>query len=384
MLPIGHPRDEKARIRKELRLHDLCAHLGLPVKRAGNTHFFRCPVHGSEGVMQSCHFQPHAAVDGADLWKCEKCGASGDVFTLIMLVQQVSFPQAIHIAQEFLGKVPARPQIVVTTPTKKAESVSLAPPSLRDAVYCALLSLPQYHLGDAQKAGLLARGFTEADIQRLGYAQSRRTNGIWIAKRISSFTGITDFTGVPGFYRTPHGCWAVKSMNGLLIPVRSVHGKIYAIRVRVPTANGGRVYVWMSSLTDKEGKPRPGGSSPGALLHTAAVPGSQRLWVTEGELKADRASLALQETVVSVPGVGNWAHIPELAAYLRVREVVVAYDRDAGRTETLVAKHRDNMIAALKAQGTPVSIAVWDRKLGKGLDDVLHSHGNGAIQRQPI
>ncbi|QGG46845.1 DUF3854 domain-containing protein [Heliorestis convoluta] len=376
--------DEKASIRAGLRILSVCAHLGIPVKKVGSHWFMKCPVHGSDGKMQSCHFMEHApaARDGADLWQCEKCGASGDVFTLLMMALQLNFPQAVEKAKEILGMKSERIMLSVLKTPEVRQDPKLAPVVMRDKVYKALLSL--FSLGDQQKENLLRRGFTEEEIASFGYSQMRYQDGIALTKQITKVTGISSFTGIPGFYQTKNGQWACKTHNALLIPVRNVNGKIYGLRLRISAVNGERVYAWYTSLRDKNGSALSGGSSPGALLHTVRFLHSDTLWITEGEIKADRSSLALKQNFVSVPGVGNWRLIPDLAEHIKAKHVVIAYDQDSGKTAQVVAKHCKNLANALYQKGLSVHTAIWHKENGKGIDDVLNAYGSSAISLKSI
>jgi hypothetical protein len=96
----------------------------------------------------------------------------------------------------------------------------------------------------------------------------------------------------------------------------------------------------------------------------------ERLWVTEGALKADIAAELLGADVIGMPGAGAWRSGLDLASRIRPGKgaIVVAYDMDF-RTNPQVARHRDDLVCAAGRQGWDVHLAEWQG--GKGVDDAL-------------
>lgn len=121
---------------------------------------------------------------------------------------------------------------------------------------------------------------------------------------------------------------------------------------------GTSKYVWFSS-------PDAGAN---AVPHIAN-PGSRKVWVTEGPLKADVASFLLKETFVGIPGVGTWRSVKGIMAQLKPDEVMVAFDSD-WRENQHVAEAIRQLTEDLRKAGYKVSVADWDPALGKGIDDV--------------
>jgi len=175
---------------------------------------------------------------------------------------------------------------------------------------------------------------------------------------------------MPGFYvkaASGRSWWTLAGGPGLLIPVRTIEGGIAALRLRPDDPRSGK-YVWLSSAG------RCCGASCPACCHVArpaAPPTDTRIYLTEGELKADIASEWLGAVVVSAPGVGSWrlgiAAVSALAS--QGAEVVVAFDADA-RTNRHVAARERELVAALHDEGYSVHRAAWPSDL-KGIDDAL-------------
>ena len=99
---------------------------------------------------------------------------------------------------------------------------------------------------------------------------------------------------------------------------------------------------------------------------------AERLWITEGPLKADLAADRLGAVVVAAPGAGMWRRGLEMADKLRPERgvLVVAYDMDAERKE-IVRRYRDDLVCAAAQGGWDVHLAEWDIDMGKGIDDAL-------------
>lgn len=136
-------------------------------------------------------------------------------------------------------------------------------------------------------------------------------------------------------------------------------------------------------------------------------PGSPRLWletlakvevktiVVEG-LKKTACLAGLGFVVIGLPGVTQWNKpgtrelINELAIFARKgREFCIVFDQDTNaKAVRNVRCEIFKLSIALKKAGAKVTVASWDSKLGKGLDDVVAAHGpkpiEDAIANAPI
>lgn len=158
--------------------------------------------------------------------------------------------------------------------------------------------------------------------------------------------------------------------SGIAIPIRDVADKISGIQLRIQNPKPGcGKYVWLSSASQ-------GGATAGTPVHVARplqATSSQRMWLTEGPLKADIACERLQEVVLAVPGVKAIADfVPTLDALMErqeLRELVIALDSD-WRENKDVRKARFLMAERAARVGVIVWLADWDQQY-KGLDDLL-------------
>ena len=109
---------------------------------------------------------------------------------------------------------------------------------------------------------------------------------------------------VPGLYlRAQAGrrWWSVAGAPGLAIPLRDRHGRIIGFKVRSDDADADQKYTTISST-------KYGGPGPGAPVHVPHHTGMslEVIRVTEGELKADVATVLTGILTLSIPGVSAW------------------------------------------------------------------------------
>ncbi|MCS5696964.1 DUF3854 domain-containing protein [Desulfofundulus thermocisternus] len=126
----------------------------------------------------------------------------------------------------------------------------------------------------------------------------------------------------------------------------------------------GKKYVWFSTPG------RPGGAAVQSQPHVTRPGKTEKIWVTEGPLKADVAAHLLSQPFIGVPGINAWEPVREIASAMGVKEVISAYDNEDNpftrRNELALARY-------LEEAGIKVTKARWDRELGKGIDDALVS-----------
>jgi hypothetical protein len=247
----------------------------------------------------------------------------------------------------------------------KGPNVPAAPVETRHAVYTAVLNalvLSAYH-----RETLRQRGLDNETITAFGYG-SIPEKGPSIVKAILAQFDRETLLSVPGFHA--HGAqlrfW---NLPGLLIPVRDVSGQIVALLSRPDKKlDSGGKYLWISSKSK-------GGSSPGAPCHvpTAKRPDDGMVRLTEGALKADVATALNGMPTVGASSVANWRPTLPILRELGAKTVRVAFDCDA-TVNPHVALATIGCCEALAREGFKVEVERWDRKHGKGIDDVLAAH----------
>jgi hypothetical protein len=234
-----------------------------------------------------------------------------------------------------------------------------------DAIYCTLMR-GHCTLREGHRAKLLLRGFTDAEVNRLGYVSAPRPDeSDAIAESLSKY----DLRGVPGFFYRG-GAWRLRDLgSGIYIPVRDPRRCIRGIQIR--RDEGEPRYIWLSTPPDKFNE----GASSGAPVHFCRperIRATGEALLTEGALKGAVISFFLTCGVIAVPGVSTFTEVfgerlksnfPEL------RHVRIAYDNDwAVKREVRKALFR--LQRTLTRAGLRWSVRKWSAEF-KGYDDFL-------------
>jgi len=290
---------------------------------------------------------------GAGLHKVDKAGAD---FWLYRLNSRSTYGQS-------LIELPSQPQ------------AERADPATLDRTYRALLaSLP---LSSTHRQALRQRGLADRDIVQRGYRTLAVHGRATRVRQLVADFGADACARVPGLYIVECGSqqwWSLAGVPGLLIPVRDIDGRIVALKVRADHLGEGPKYTYLSST--KHGGPGP--SAPVHVpLHGLSPGGPLRL--TEGELKADVATVLSGVLTIAVPGVTLWRQVLPLLEALRPTRVLLAFDAD-WRQNPHVARALAQATQALVEAGHPVGVETWDLSQGKGIDDVLRAGYPPALQ----
>jgi hypothetical protein len=196
------------------------------------------------------------------------------------------------------GHTPSRQSIIELSSQPGRERIECADPATLDHVYRAVLTaLP---LSPTHRQALRQRGLADSEIIRRQYRTLPRAGRVALAKRIVVWWGADVCAQVPGFYlaeRDGRRWWSLAGAAGLLIPVRNLEGHIIALKVRVDDPGDGPKYTTVSSV--KHDGPGPG-AQVHAPLHSGLYGDTVRL--TEGELKADLATVLSGVLTICVPG----------------------------------------------------------------------------------
>ena len=160
--------------------------------------------------------------------------------------------------------------------------------------------------------------------------------------------------------------------------MRDTEGRIVGARVRHVGEDRKKRVLWLSSPA------RPDVLSAGcsALAHVplmsvelrasvmdARSRGTLTVRITEGEIKADIATLRTGILTLSIPGANQWRSVLPVLEHLRPRRVLLAFDGDA-RTNPAVASGLQRLAAVLAEQDIALAVETWPAEF-KGIDDAL-------------
>lgn len=262
------------------------------------------------------------------------------------------------------------PRVVTRT------SALLADDETRDRVYRALLArLPlsarhHHHL-------ITERRFSAELIRRNGYRTLPVPGRAAFARELAQAFGADVCSTVPGWVVRPgeHGEYAtLAGPAGLLIPVRSAEGHVVTLRVRVDDAEHGGKYRYLTSCTQQDPGPQ---AEP--RIHVPQYGGNPTLVrVTEGEFKAEIATLLSGTLTISLPGVtSQWELVPVLHA-LGARYCLLAFDADFRQNRHVLAA-LGRALETVRNAGIKCGVEAWDPRW-KGVDELYQAHGEPEVR----
>lgn len=273
-----------------------------------------------------------------------------------------------------LDSLPPIPSSTTTPRNNRAD------PDTLHEVYSTMLGDPAVSLSEEHKENLRQRGLPDEEIVRREYRSLPIRGRSPLAKRLIGRFGVDKISHIPGFGikegRNGKSYWTMGGAAGLMIPVRDTQGHIVGIKIRAnETTEDGRKYSWLSL-----GRQMSGGAGQVNLPHVPIYNGDKSvIRITEGELKADIATVLSGILTISFPGVGSWRLVLPIIKEYQPKKVLVAFDNDS-RTNRMVVTHMLNCITELLKSDNglnlnEVGIEIWDTAY-KGIDDALAAGKN--------
>ena len=236
---------------------------------------------------------------------------------------------------------------------------------LRSKIYSTLcdgLELSEEHREDLQR-----RGLDDSDIDQRGYRSLTNAGARDAIAHLRTVHSDAELLCVPGFVADPDaGVRLVGPGQGLIIPCRDPQERIVALKVRRDDGSG---QVGKYSCISGGGGPSCGTPTHVPLGIKQPVP---IVRVTEGELKADTATVRSDIPTIGIAGVSNWRSALPVLQSLGVKSVYLAFDSDC-QTKPHVARPLREFAEALRERGYDVNIEIWNPEDGKGIDDLLAS-----------
>lgn len=228
----------------------------------------------------------------------------------------------------------------------KSDNVKRAEPEILNQVYQKLLH--QFPLTSTHRQNLIQRGLNKEEIEKRGYG-SLDGNKRWEKiKDIVEEFGEKVCYQVPGFIQKKgdYGVyWTISGLPGILIPVRDIQKRIIALKVRLDESTESGKYRYLSSKAQ-------GGVGAGTHVHVPLFHGvvSDVLQVTEGELKADIATVLQESLTISIPGVSTWRMVFPILEQFHPETISIAFDADC-RSNSTVANCLEQFAKEIRRKG---------------------------------
>src|SRR5262249_44703894 len=148
------------------------------------------------------------------------------------------------------------------------------------------------------------RGLSDPEIDRPQYRSLPVRGRARIARELAERFGGEVLLSVPGFVikdKDGRKDPTIAGSAGLPSPGRHADGHVIALKTRRDDAGDGPRYSYLSST-------KCGGPGPGSPIHVPVCvqAPAERVRLTEGELKADMATVLSRLPTISAPGVGAW------------------------------------------------------------------------------
>jgi hypothetical protein len=234
----------------------------------------------------------------------------------------------------------------------RTNEVPCGSPEQLDKVYRSFIKLVP--LSKEHGENLQKRGLNEVEITQRLY----RTLPIYGRSRIAA--ELIDQFGenlckkIPGLYIKDKRYWSLAGSAGMLVPVQQF-GKLISFKIRADSSQDENSRY--TSLSSK----RHGGPSPGANVHIPTFNGEKTeiFRLTEGELKADIATVLSGLHTISIPGVSAWRRAIPILKTLGAKTVKLAFDSDVA-TKSQVKKNFIDTAKALIGEGFKLEVETWD------------------------
>jgi DNA primase len=236
---FGASQDTKELVRQAIDIVDLVGKY-CQLRRQGRGYVALCPWH--DDTRPSLQVNPER-----QSWKCWVCDVGGDVFSFVMKIEGVSFPEALAMLADQAGIAlrPARWQGVLQDKRALYQAMAWA----ESQYHQCLLREPE---ADPARRYLAERGITPESIEkfRLGFSPNRWD---WIVRRAQSGGPSARVLETIGLLAQNMEGNAYDRFRGrVLFPIRDVQGR--------PVGLGGRVL------------PESGNTSPAKYVNSPETP----------------------------------------------------------------------------------------------------------------
>lgn len=207
--------------------------------------------------------------------------------------------------------------------------------------------------------------------------------GMWNENKVVDSDG--------SFGLEPGGCFTpvlFQKVEGIGFPLKDASGKIIAIQYRNDKAVKGQPRYKLFSTSQyagEEGDKRFGANS--GAPQDVSFPNSNRvrktLFITEGKFKALAINRFFNSATISAQGVcsitGIESQVNEMKEAREFRNIMVAFDGDSFSNDAVFGQLMKLCHTLEESTKLPVYLAIWEKKFGKGIDDVILNHNENKL-----
>jgi len=182
-------------------------------------------------------------------FRCNNCNKSGGVLVLYADIHGISTTDALREIKELLGcdsdggsrgKATYSNSYIASLP----KECQRANPEVLHQTYTMLLN--SLLLAGPHKKNLHERGLNEKAIEANGYKSVPGYGQKNLCLKLIESGCV--LKGVPGFYKDENRNWMINlKAPGILVPIRSMDGKISGIQIRMNNPLNGRKYIWRAT-----------------------------------------------------------------------------------------------------------------------------------------
>ncbi|MGL4913023.1 MAG: CHC2 zinc finger domain-containing protein [Romboutsia sp.] len=289
-----------------------------------------------------------------NVFKCHKCGEHGTAIQMYASLKGLSNKEAFR---ELISEGNITDNVRIQKMVEKSKELvdNDEPKDINkvDKVYRALLSILRLNKDDY--LNLRGRGLSDEFIKSKGYKSLPRYNDTFnICNKLIKM-GL-DLEDVPGFYKYKSN-WSLVAIEGYLIPIRNIEGKIYSMQIRLNNPKTKLRYIYFSSADKTNGSKAIVG--PNISMGESI----KEIYITEGPLKGDISSFLTGKTFISVPGVNSGINkLLNIVKELNPLRTIVAFDMDFMSNEH-VNNAYNKLILSLNEIKVYPEIRLWSEEL---------------------
>lgn len=389
--------DKVARIIEQVRCIPVEKVIGqiIELHKKGSYYYGLCPFHNDtkEGSF--------VITPSTSRWKCFSCPDSpgGDAISFVAKYYNISMINAIFkIALEY-NIINNEEYELYTGKQYKKEDIKFIPKNdsksykpvintsnyILDIVYrtfievCGLSEIDRYYL-------IKERHVAETQLKDF-FTMPKRGGGVMnrlIAKLKEKRIDSSVLGTIPGFfYNKKLRKWQHMHVDGIGFAIKDVKGNIIRLQIRKRNLTNSQRYIWFSSsfvFKDETGD-LDKGTGAGSPIDITMPQNRHRyhiIAVTEGKFKAIALS-NLDILTLSMQGVSNWKEIKNevnnvfyyIDFYSKENTCIwICYDGDILNNKG-VYQSAVNLQKDLESSNIKTLFVLWDKKYGKGIDDVL-------------